>query len=476
MISQRVQEPADRVENIRNVRLNNLPYLIIWVVYYAWVIAFATWWTAAPRGDAALTGGLRSLMHAANLIASAGFVFFVQKRWFVWLSRTSALFVTAGILAFFLTQNTELRTALAVMSSIAAGCLNICILLPFVFTLNNTEKLYALVGAHALIQLISFVLARNAGKPLELAFSFFMLATSLAATWFFRYGDLVRNSAEDVPAPPKLPKRIYLTIALSCAFAVLCKGAGKGILNAAEAGAGASLETWHAIGGFIGCALFVGLFFVSKKAYLWQANMTFAFVAMGLFCNAFADRSAGFAAVFAVLLGAGNSMGMINMYYIMGVVGKKYDSMRYVRLSILLIGICGGVSGVVVGNLIGASSSFAVSIASSLISAAVLIAIILASPFIAQSGYENDWARDARRSEVGNEERYLFGKYGLSRRETEVCKLLLKGLTLRQISGILSLAYPTINTYCTSLYRKVGINSRAELMHAFKDYIDHLAD
>jgi DNA-binding CsgD family transcriptional regulator len=64
-----------------------------------------------------------------------------------------------------------------------------------------------------------------------------------------------------------------------------------------------------------------------------------------------------------------------------------------------------------------------------------------------------------------------FAGFSLSRRETDICKLLLEGYTMRQIAAILSISYSTVNTYCTSLYRKLNINSRPELMLMFKDYL-----
>lgn len=101
-----------------------------------------------------------------------------------------------------------------------------------------------------------------------------------------------------------------------------------------------------------------------------------------------------------------------------------------------------------------------------------MILFMLVFPFMAKAQYENDWARDSHYTDVNNDRFYLIGRHDLSKRETEVCKLLLQGYTLRQISGILSIAYPTVNTYCTSVYRKLGINSRAELLLMFKDYAD----
>jgi DNA-binding CsgD family transcriptional regulator len=55
----------------------------------------------------------------------------------------------------------------------------------------------------------------------------------------------------------------------------------------------------------------------------------------------------------------------------------------------------------------------------------------------------------------------------LAPREKEVCALLLKGLSVRMISGELGLAFNTVNNYYRSLYRKLGISSKGELFMRF---------
>lgn len=61
----------------------------------------------------------------------------------------------------------------------------------------------------------------------------------------------------------------------------------------------------------------------------------------------------------------------------------------------------------------------------------------------------------------------LLQGLGLTPREKEVCALLLKTYTIRQISGELGLSFATVNGYYRSLYRKLGINSKAELFMRF---------
>ena len=55
----------------------------------------------------------------------------------------------------------------------------------------------------------------------------------------------------------------------------------------------------------------------------------------------------------------------------------------------------------------------------------------------------------------------------LSPREKEVAKLLLQGLTMRQAAIDLHISETTVNGYCGSLYRKLGVNSRTELFVRF---------
>ena len=183
-------------------------------------------------------------------------------------------------------------------------------------------------------------------------------------------------------------------------------------------------------------------------------------IIISLFAGVWADR---YNRKFVIMASDG-------MYYLLGVIGKKYDSLRYVRLSILFIGICGGVSGVLLGSFITNVHNTAVSVTASVGAAVAALLFLTLSPLLASLHYGDEWAKDSEKMEIDNEKLILFRKYRMSSREIEVCKLLLQGYTMRQISGILSLAYPTVNTYCTSIYRKININSRTELLQVFRDY------
>lgn len=464
----------NNVVGIKGLNKHNLPYIFIWIIYYAWVIAFSTWWTASPLTDNVFGSQTRSLIHSVNLFSSAVFILLIKKEWFVKMARIGAVFIIAGMSVFLSVPLALVQLVSAIIVGISLGCVNTGILMPFVFSLNNTEKLYAVVGSNLLISLILLFQNGNGGNNLhsrdDLILSFVILIIALSATIFFKKSSDVQSIDEKSADTPEISPRIYLTLFLNCTFAVLCKGIGTGILNITAEGFGNSVVVWYYIGGFAGCLIYFVLYAFASKAFILLGNISFALVSMGLLCNAFTEQAPGMAVIFAVLLGAGNTVGMINMYYIIGVIAKKYNSMRYLKLSIILIGICGGVSGVVVGNFIHAVNTFEISVIASIVSVSVMMLFMILSPLLAHEQYYSDWARDSEMTEVDNDQLYLFNKYKLSKREIEVCKLLLQGYTLRQISAMLSIAYSTVNTYCTCAYRKLNINSRTELLIMFKEY------
>ncbi len=461
----------DNVVHPNGLRRINAPYLAVWILYYAWVVAFATWWTASPVSDSSFDTQIRSVMHLVNLLSSAIFVFIIRKEWFVKTARAGAALVVLSMVLFYAFECETLKIIAAITGSIAIGCVNISILIPFIFTLNNTEKLYAVVSGNALIQLISLIREHSTSGLTEPIISFALLLLSLSTVLFFKDK---KDCAAGNPEPTEKPvmhRRIYLSLMFNCAIAILCKGAGKGILNVAVSASGSSVLTGYYIGGLTGCLIYVLVYAFSDKAFIWLGNITFSSITAGLLFYAFTPQSPGLSIPFSVFLGIGSTIGMINMYYIIGVIGKKYDSLQYMRMSILFIGLLGGASGIVVGNMISRTGTIEISVFASIVSALVMLAFMFISPIMERANYLNAWGLESNRTEVGGGRFDMFKPYGLSKREAEVCDLLLQGYTLRQISAILSIAYSTVNTYCTSAYRKLGINSRAELLLKFKDHI-----
>lgn len=174
--------------------------------------------------------------------------------------------------------------------------------------------------------------------------------------------------------------------------------------------------------------MFLLFYAFASKPIIILGNTIFAIIAMVLLCNAFIAQAPVMAVPFAVLLGAGSTAGTINVNYVVGIIGKKLNSMRYLKWSVFLIGACGGVSGVVAGNIIHSVNTLRLTLAATLVTVSVLLCFMILSPLLVLDQFYTDWARDTGMSEIDNDQLYLFKKYKLSKREIEVASSCFKAI------------------------------------------------
>jgi DNA-binding CsgD family transcriptional regulator len=66
--------------------------------------------------------------------------------------------------------------------------------------------------------------------------------------------------------------------------------------------------------------------------------------------------------------------------------------------------------------------------------------------------------------ELGTEREAFRRRYGLSRRETQVVELLLRGYANRDIAAALGIALGTTKKHLTRVFDKVGVDTRARLV------------
>lgn len=58
----------------------------------------------------------------------------------------------------------------------------------------------------------------------------------------------------------------------------------------------------------------------------------------------------------------------------------------------------------------------------------------------------------------------------LTPREADVFRCLVEGYTLQETADQLGIKYSTANTHMTSIYKKLGVNSRAELIIHYRNF------
>jgi DNA-binding CsgD family transcriptional regulator len=63
---------------------------------------------------------------------------------------------------------------------------------------------------------------------------------------------------------------------------------------------------------------------------------------------------------------------------------------------------------------------------------------------------------------------YCLPKDSLSSRETEICRLLVKGMSLKEVAHQLSISIHTANCHTRHAYLKLGVHNRAKLVTYFE--------
>jgi len=71
---------------------------------------------------------------------------------------------------------------------------------------------------------------------------------------------------------------------------------------------------------------------------------------------------------------------------------------------------------------------------------------------------------DSTVAHLAEEETHLGEAAGLSPRETDVLRLVVQGLSNREIASELYLSVNSIKTYIRSAYRKIGVTTRAQVV------------
>ena len=342
----------------------------------------------------------------------------------------------------------------------------------FFMVLNNSEKFYSMILAVLLPKMLIF--DKPALNQVNFAIdspSVIILVIMLilaVCSYFFKY------NIDEMPLSTKIkpPQKAYALMPLVFVVLALNDVIAPNALCQITSLSKNEIERYYFFGVMIGIAivlLFQKRFSINICNML---NISFALLALGFVVNiiSFQKSAAGLTA--AVCFGSSYVIGFVNIYYLAGFMTKKFQSVPFYRVGIVLATLY-YFSAFTLLEVFKKTEPVS-PIFMSLVCVCIVILFFTLIPFFMKMLYEGEWIEDSYRMDVTRCSRLeaKLRDYKLTAAEIEVCRLLLEGCTLRQISGIQSKAYATINTYCTSIYRKLGINSRAELLMLLRDYME----
>lgn len=380
----------------------------------------------------------------------------------------SILMLIISIIIIMVFRNSVLNLIFNVVGAIAVGHVFASCGYGFFMILNNSEKLYSMILGIVIpkgILVISTLFnSIEQGKETSRIIMILCTIVLLICSIDFRRKKSHIPKLKEIEISKKaysLMAVIFVTLALNDVIAPF-------ILSYIKDEIQKPLEILY----FTGMVLGVATIIIFQK--YWKFNicivigLSFAFLIVGFSNSLIATKYAYGAYMTALFFGGAYSIGIIDMYYIAGLMAKKFRSITFYRRGIVLSSSYYFVSFVIIYLL--KESQVIIALASIFI----IVLFFVVAPVFNKTLYEGEWIDDSYREDVTFESRLeaRLRELRLSNKEIQVCQLLLKGHTLRQTSAMIGIAYSTVNTYCTSLYRKLDINSRAELMLLFKQYID----
>jgi DNA-binding CsgD family transcriptional regulator len=240
-------------------------------------------------------------------------------------------------------------------------------------------------------------------------------------------------------------------------------------------GTGFVLGNAMIVGGFVAIALCIVIQFVLNRSVWtpWNVFLICALLSTGLLAiNNPVAAGAG-----SLIYGVTQNLGYIAAFYLLGGAVALSGTLRYFRLFCLAEFVLMLLVSPLLGLLFGGIGTHYNYVALGVVIALICLTSAL-QPVFSKYVFESDWV-----SELNTlDERKYPEQVGmvaavdrvetleLTAREKQVFTLLLTGMARKQISVELKISNPTANFHINNLYRKLDVQSRAELSYRYGSF------
>ncbi len=451
--------------NISSLSRRNMPYFAAWIALFTWMYCcflpggIHLYLQEMPMDTTSLLAVAVWLIICPLAVFLANGTDYVPKTIF----SSTFLLLSFFIRAFFDVDG--FASIMAILEAAAFAHVFVSCGYGFFMVLNNTEKFYAMILAIALPQSVLFLhshLTFFAECPQMQT----IISICCMSVIFICALDFLKNG-KSLPLIPKgkFPAKAYSLMPVLFIVFTLCDVLAPFAVQKMEETVSQPLESYFYIGVILGIILIIYLQKYLALNIASMLNTAFALLALGFASTLTAERYPFLAVHSAAFFGVSYSLAMVNIYYLAGLMSKKLNSLLFYRIGIFSSTLCYLCGFWLVHSLENNP------LTAEFFSLTCLVLFFMFSPVIVKMLREGEWTDDTYRNDVTYESRLRqrLIELNISPREQILCELLLQGCTLRQCALIMEVAYPTANTYCTSLYRKLHINSRAELLILFTD-------
>ncbi len=373
----------------------------------------------------------------------------------------SVAIMTAGLLPMLLVPDGPVRLVFGIIAMAGVGGAVTCIRCGFAFAINNAERLVGLILMLVTTALMYLLVALEAGGVIVNVILPVLALAALVAC-------LLKFKEQDLEAKEESTKSDAKGLYWALAYFILYFAIDAYIFELNDFSYLPGFALFFA-GMLVAGGILVVTLLVFKKSvwHLW--NLFFGLViAMTLF--AILEPQIG-SPLPHYIFGGLSIMGWPLCMYMLAGTQRRFASYKLLKISTLVYVILSPVT-VLSNELIKSTLRLPVPLVAFVYVMVVVTALFLATPFSYKYLFSAAWLNDLHKNDMELlrekvRETDRMEKYKLTPRETEVVTLLLAAKTGRMIAGELQIAESTVGMHTTNAYKKMGINSRAELFHIF---------
>ncbi|MCL2763790.1 MAG: LuxR C-terminal-related transcriptional regulator [Treponema sp.] len=234
----------------------------------------------------------------------------------------------------------------------------------------------------------------------------------------------------------------------------------------------------YGLGSFASIALIIFIMLLINRSALYIWLMYLVFTLFGMCILIYDSQFTHFTG--SLVYGLGDGLGYIIIYYLCAGAIKRSKSFKMFKLYCIVFFIeyfiISGIFTQAFGNFKGPNHLLALGVVLVLSSVCFLLL-----PVMQKKLFEADWTdgiylHDVVKYTRSLEETQAINKndnLNLTSREQEIFTMLLTGMNPKEIAYTLKVSYYTVDFHRKNLYRKLGIQSRAELFARYAHKVNH---
>ena len=455
----------NRAGTISSVRKTKWANVIFWTVMYAFVFLVATKWFIFEDGIVSFQFSMATMYQHIALLSTIIIGFIILKKCDVHIPKIICCAI-AIVLILIGAIFSEVRSHIAflICLSVVLGILADCSLITYTYEMNNSERLFGISLCHLLVAGVAIYSCFFNRETSAFWWLIFALAIIALGSCLFEKKEVEASVYMQEP----FQKKLYVPIILACIGGITAVLSSMVTIQSLVADY-KYIRLFYYAGAALGAILYFVIYRFSPKPATVTLITGFSFSVICIFLYMISSKVGLY--ISAIFGGATFNICMMNLYYILCNIIKKYDNpllLKTFTISANFMGIIIGV-GAVMMFFYASAMGYKIVLAVCLVGDVIILAL---SMFWDKGISITATQEEYFRFDTTVTKSQVYKITGLTDKEIEVADLLLEGLSLKEIANRLFVSENTAKTHRSAVYKKMQVSSREDLVKKMENTID----